>query len=100
MILLNKALKYVDDVIDGKEVTTKEVKKQCLIFKNEYKTLQYEKDFEYVFSKEKLKVVNNLLKLFNFSTGFVEGNVLNGLAGFQALFICAIFWLKKERGYK
>lgn len=97
MILLDKALKYCDDVINEKEITTKEVQQQCKIFLDDYYTRQYENDFEFCFSKKKLQVINNLLKLFNYATGFVAGgNVLEGLAGFQALFLCAIFgWRNK-----
>ncbi|MBN3411198.1 terminase large subunit [Clostridium botulinum] len=92
MILLNKALKYCANVLNGTEITTDEVKQQCKIFYNDYYKNQYEEDFEFYFNEKKLKVINDLLKLFNYATGFVAGkNVLEGLEGFQALFLCAIF---------
>ena len=92
MILLNKALKYCGDVLNSTEITTDEVKQQCKIFYDDYYKNQYEEDFEFYFNEKKLKVINDLLKLFSYATGFVAGkNVLEGLEGFQALFLCAIF---------
>ncbi len=98
MVLLEKALKYCNDVASGEEITTDEVKQQCKIFMDDYNTNQYLDDFEFCFSEKKLKVVDNILKLLNYATGFVAGQcVLNGLAGFQALFLCALFgWRYKK----
>ncbi|NEZ94448.1 terminase large subunit [Clostridium botulinum] len=98
MILLDKALKYCNDVIEEKEITTDEVKQQCEIFLDDYNINQYKEEFEFCFSEKKLKKINNLLKLFNYATGFVAGKqVLKGLEGFQALFLCAIFgWRYKK----
>lgn len=97
MLLLDKALKYAKDVVNGKEITTKEVKQQCQIFLDDYYEKQYDESFEFCFDEDKLLVINNLLKLFNFATGFIKGNVLEGLVGFQALFLCAIFgWRYKN----
>ncbi|MCB2300646.1 terminase large subunit [Clostridium tagluense] len=98
MIILDKALQYCEDVISGKEITTVEVIVQCTTFLEDYNKHQYEEDFEFVFSEKKLKKINNLLKLFNFATGYVARlTVLEGLVGFQALFLCAIFgWRYKN----
>ncbi len=100
MLLLDKALKYAKDVVNGKEITTKEVKQQCQIFLDDYYEKQYDESFEFCFDENKLLVINNLLKLFNFATGLgdiIGKNVLEGLAGFQALFLCAIFgWRYKD----
>ena len=97
MLLLDKAIRYAKDVVDGKEITTKEVKQQCQIFLDDYYEKQYDESFEFCFDEDKLLVINNLLKLFNFATGFIKGNVLEGLVGFQALFLCAIFgWRYKN----
>ncbi|AWZ48312.1 terminase large subunit [Hathewaya limosa] len=102
MILLDKALKYCNDVIEGKEVTTYEVKQQCRIFLDDYNTNQYLDTFEFYFDKNKLKKINNLLKLFNYATGFIAGKqVLKGLSGFQALLISALFgWRYKNNKKK
>ena len=62
MILLDKALKYCNDVIRGKEITTYEVKQQCRIFLDDYNTNQFLDTFEFYFDKKKLKKINNLLK--------------------------------------
>lgn len=98
MTLLDKALEYCEDVANGKEITTDEVKQQCKIFMDDYNVNQYDEDFEFCFSEKKLEVINNLLKLLNYATGFVAGQcVLYGLAGFQALFLCALFgWRHKN----
>lgn len=102
MILLDKAFKYANDVVSGKEVTTWEVKKQCEIFLNDYNNRQFEDGFEFYFDEKKLKKINSLLKLINFATGFVaEKQVLDRLANFQAFFIANIFgWRFKDKPYK
>lgn len=102
MKLLDKALKYATDVVEGRELTTIEVGLQCAIFIQDYYKNQYEKDFEFYFDEKKLKKINNLLKLFNYATGFVAGKqVLEGLEGFQALLICATFgWREKNNKNK
>lgn len=98
MMLLEKALGYCHDVVNGIEITTDEVKQQCNIFLSDYYESQFDEGFEFCFSEKKIKVINNLLQLLNYATGFVVGkNVLEGLAGFQALFLCAIFgWRYKN----
>ena len=102
MVLLEKALKYCRDVIEGREITTDEVKMQCRIFIDDYEKNQYLDDFEFCFSEKKLKKINNLLKLFNYATGFIAGKqVLEGLEGFQAFFLTAIFgWRYKNNKKK
>ena len=102
MILLDKALKYATDVVEGREITTIEVTLQCCIFIQDYHERQYKDDFEFYFDEKKLKKINKLLKLFNYATGFVAGEqVLEGLEGFQALFLCAIFgWRYKTNRKK
>lgn len=100
--LLDKAIKYVNDVIEGREITTWEVKKQCEIFLDDYYNRQKDINFEFFFSKKKISKINKLLKLLNFATGFVEGKqVLENLSGFQAFFIANIFgWRYKHKSYK
>ncbi|MBC5628533.1 terminase large subunit [Clostridium sp. NSJ-6] len=102
MILLDRALKYCTDVIEGKEITTDEVKLQCKIFLDDYYINQYLDEFEFCFSEKKLKKINNLLKLFNYATGFIAGKqALEGLEGFQCLFLAAIFgWRYKNNKKK
>lgn len=101
MILLEKALKYCIDVIEGREITTVEVGLQCSIFIQDYYENQYKNDFEFCFCEKKIKKINTLLKLFNYATGFVAGQpVLEGLEGFQALFLCAIFGWRYKKNKK
>ncbi|MBW9154869.1 terminase TerL endonuclease subunit [Clostridium tagluense] len=101
-ILLERALQYANDVTEGREVTTVEVIVQCTIFLNDYHKRQHEDDFEFYFDEEECLKINNLLKLFNFATGFVEGKqVLENLAPFQCFFLANIFaWRFKNRTYK
>jgi phage terminase large subunit-like protein len=98
VILLEKAIDYAHDVVNGREITTNEVKKQCVKFINDYDNLQYEVKFDFYFDKDKLFIINNLLTLLNFATGFVAGKqVLENLAPFQCFFIANIFgWRYKD----
>ncbi len=101
MILLDRALKYCEDVVSGEEITTDEVRLQCKIFLDDYYINQYEDEFEFCFSEKKLKKINNLLKLFNYATGFIAGKqVLEGLEGFQCLFLAAIFGWRYKKNKK
>lgn len=102
MIILDRALKYCDDVLAGKEITTWEVKKQCEIFKEDFTTNQYKKEFEYYADLNELEKINDLLKFFNFATGFVAGQpVLENLGNFQCLLLAGIFLFRyKDKPYK
>lgn len=102
MILLDRALKYCDDVISGEEVTTWEVKRQCEIFLEDYRINQHKKNFKYYADENKLKKINNLLKLFNYATGFVAGKqVLEHLVNFQCFLLCRVFLFRyKDKPYK
>ncbi|WP_238860389.1 terminase TerL endonuclease subunit [Clostridium sp. YIM B02569] len=98
MKLLDDALKYCKDVTDGTEITTDEVKQQCKKFLYDYEIKQYEDKFEFFLCAKKLKIINNLLKIINYATGFVAGkSVYDGIVGFQALILVAIFgWRYKN----
>lgn len=102
MILLDRALKYAKDVISGTEITTKEVKAQCKIFSRDYYERQGTEEFEFYFDNNALNKINNLLKLFNFATGFVAGEqVLENLAPFQCFLITNVFaWRFKNNPKK
>ncbi len=101
MILLDKAIEYAEDVVNGEEVTTWEVETQCKWFFEDLKKQENE-EFEYYLDLDKLKIINNLLKLFNFATGFVAGKqVLESLVGFQCFLIVNIFgWRFKNNPKK
>lgn len=91
MFLYDNAVKYARDVVSGKEITTKEVIIQCKWFLRDLERVDDE-DFDFYFDLDKLKVINNLLELMNFATGFVAGKqVLKNLAGFQCFLIANIF---------
>lgn len=98
MKLLDDALKYCKDVVDGTEITTDEVEQQCKKFLYDYEVKQYESDFEFFLCEKKLKIINNLLKIINYATGFVAGkSVYDGIVGFQVLILVAIFgWRYKN----
>ncbi|WP_298126443.1 terminase large subunit [uncultured Clostridium sp.] len=100
MILLNKAIRYAERVVCGKEITTKEVIIQCKWFLIDLK--RQDDDFKFYFDEDKLRIINNLLKLFNFATGFVAGKqVLENLADFQCFFLANIFgWRFKDKPEK
>lgn len=101
MILLDRAIRYAERVVAGKEITTKEVIIQCKWFLIDLKK-QNNDDFKFYFDEDKLKIINNLLKLFNFATGFVAGKqVLENLADFQCFFLANIFgWRFKDKPEK
>ncbi|NFE72548.1 terminase large subunit [Clostridium botulinum] len=102
MMLLDNAIKYANDVVNGNEITTKEVVQQCKIFLNDYKNRQYNDDFKYYFDENKLLTIENLLKLFNYATGFVAGQpVLEGIVPFQCFFLTNVFgWRFKDKTNK
>ncbi|NFT93966.1 terminase large subunit, partial [Clostridium botulinum] len=102
MMLLDNAIKYANDVVEGNEITTKEVVQQCKIFLNDYENRQYNDDFKYYFDENKLQTIENLLKLFNYATGFVAGQpVLEGIVPFQCFFLTNIFgWRFKDKPEK
>lgn len=92
MILLDNAIQYCNDVIEGKEVTTIEVVQQCKIFMNDYNVRQYEDNFDYYADEDELLIINNLLTCFNFATGFVAGKqVLENLSPYQCFLLVGVF---------
>lgn len=98
MKLLDKAIQYAEDVIAGKEITTKEVIIQCEWFLEDMK-LQSNEDFEFYIDYKKLKIVEGILLLLNFATGLgvVGLSIMAGLENFQAFFIANIFgWRLKK----
>lgn len=91
LLLLEKAIKYAEDVCNGKEITTTYVKKQCAIF---LKDVRGENE-KYIIDHDLLEKIEKLLKIMNMPTGFNKGEkVFDALAGFQCLVITAIFGVK------
>lgn len=91
-MLYELAKQYADDVISGKEITTKYVKKQCEIFIRDLKR-QEDDDFAFYFDHEALEKVEGILKLLNFATGIdvVGKSVMEGIVGFQGFFLTNVF---------
>lgn len=91
-MLYELAVQYANDVLDGKEIANKYVKKQCSIFLNNLEE-QNNDDFPYYFDSAEVKKIEGLLSLLNFATGLgvVGKSVTEGLVGFQAFFLCAVF---------
>lgn len=91
-MLFEMACQYATDVLDGKEVANKYVKKQCQIFLNDLEN-QYDDDFAYFMDLDQIEVVEGILGLLNFATGIGVTNktVLEGLVGFQAFFFVNVF---------
>lgn len=102
MILLNKALKYANDVVNDIELTTSEVKTQCKWFLEDLEK-QKQEEFEFYFDEEKLKIIEGVLSLMNFATGInvVGKPIVEGIENFQAYFIANIFgWRVKVDNLK
>lgn len=101
-ILMDKAMRYAERVVAGKEITTKEVIIQCKWFLMDLER-QHNEDFLYYFDEQEIEKVEGILKLLNFATGLgvVGKPILEGLWDFQAFFLCNIFgWRFKEDNKK
>ena len=92
MILFDKAKQYANDVVAGKEITTKEVIIQCKLFLRDLGK-QNDEDYLYYVDYKELEKIESILKLLNFATGLgvIGKPILDGLWGFQAFFLCNIF---------
>jgi phage terminase large subunit-like protein len=91
-MLFEMAAQYANDVLDGKEIANKYVKKQCEIFLGDLER-QHDESFAYYVDLDEITKVEGVLSLLNFATGLgvIGKNVLEGLVGFQAFFLCNIF---------
>jgi phage terminase large subunit-like protein len=101
-MLFEMATQYANDVLDGKEVANKYVKKQCQWFLDDLER-QHEESFAYYVDLDEITKVEGVLGLINFATGLgvIGKPVLEGLVGFQAFFICNIFgWRFKSNPEK
>ena len=76
-MLFEMATQYANDVLDGKEVANKYVKKQCKIFLDDLER-QNDESFAYYVDSEQIRKVEGILTLLNFATGLgvVGKNVL------------------------
>lgn len=97
-MLLEKAKKYANDVIIGKELAPPEVKTQCEWFLRDLE-LAKKPNYKYYFDRKEIKIVEGILKLLNFATGLhvVGKSIYNGLEDFQAFFLANVFeWRFKK----
>jgi phage terminase large subunit-like protein len=91
-LLLEKAIRYAENVLNGEEITTKEVVRQCEIFLNDYHNRQHDDEFLYYFDEEKIDGIAAILTVITFATGFSAGqSILTGLADFQCFFLVNVF---------
>lgn len=91
MILYEMAVQYARDVLDGKEITTKEVKVQCEWFFRDLEK-QKEEDYPYYFDLDEVQKVEDIISLLVFPTGLKAGEpMLDNLAPFQGFFFANIF---------
>lgn len=101
-MIFEKAKRYAEKVVAGKEITTKEVIIQCHWFLKELEA-QENDDFDYYFDMDEIEKIEGILSLLYFATGLgVAGKtILEGLEGFQAFFLVNIFgWRFKENPEK
>lgn len=101
-MLLEKAIEYANDVVEGKEIAPKYVKKQCEIFLNDLERAN-SAEFAYFFDYEFMEKLEGLLDLLYFATGIDTQNktILEGLANFQAFFLVNIFGFRfKDKPFK
>lgn len=101
-MLYENAARYAEHVLDGKELATPEVEKQCEWF---FRDLQRQKnsDYPYYFDMGIAEKMENLLKLMNFATGIgmAGKSIYEGLEDFQSFFFSNIFcWRYKTEKEK
>lgn len=101
-MLFELASQYANDVLNGKEIANRYVKKQCQIFLDDLEK-QHNDDFPFYFDQDQIEVIEGILSLLNFATGLdvVGKSVLEGLVGFQAFFVANLFgWRFKSNSEK
>ncbi|WP_010291321.1 terminase large subunit [Kurthia massiliensis] len=93
----HKAYQYAVDVVTGKAITGKYIKKACEQFLKDV-----DNNDHYFLNVEEIKRVTNMTRLINIATGPREGeSVYDALAGFQWFFIInALCWKHKDNPTK
>src|SRR6476620_3116752 len=91
-MLFDKVLQDAYDVVDGKEVTNKYVKRQCEWFLSDLER-QDSDDFAFFFDQEAVATVEGICELLNVATGVgvVGTTVLESTVGFQAFFLVNVY---------
>lgn len=101
-MLYEKAKRYAENCISGKEKTTPEVRTQCEWFIIDLRR-QHNEEYPYYFDLGELEKIDKLLQLMNFATGLgvIGKSIYEGLEDFQAFFIANVFgWRFKENKKK
>lgn len=90
--MYKQAKQYAENVVNGKEITTPEVKIQCQWFLEDLEK-QKDESFNYYLDLKEIEKVEGILKLLYFATGIdvVGENVYENLADFQAFFFVNVF---------
>lgn len=91
-MLYEKAIRYAENVIQGKELTTSEVKKQCEWFLRDL-ARQKNEEYPYYYDMDVSVKVEKLLQIMNFATGLgvIGKTIYDGLEDFQAFFLANVF---------
>lgn len=97
-ILEHKSYQYAKDVVDGKIVSAKYIKKACQNFIDDI----FDPHCKYFIDEDLLKLIENITKLINMPTGLRVGvSSYEALAGFQWFFIVnALCWKHKDKPTK
>jgi phage terminase large subunit-like protein len=89
--MIDIALKYAQEVIDGTEIAPREVRVQCEWFLADLEK-QKSDDFLYYFDEDEVGKIEEILSLLVFPTGFKAGEpMLENMAPFQIFFLVNIF---------
>lgn len=91
-MLYENAVRYAENVIHGKELTTPEVKTQCEWFLRDL-ARQKNEEYPYYYDMDISVKVEKLLQIMNFATGLgvVGKSIYDGLEDFQAFFLANVF---------
>lgn len=104
MKLYDLSVQYASDVVEGLEITTWEVKRQCEIFLHDIKNCEKDENFEFYFDYDALQKIENLLWLFRLATGASDDIVgalfMDCIAPFQAFLITNVFAWRFKRNKK
>ncbi|PET04399.1 terminase [Bacillus cereus] len=97
-ILDHKSYQYARDVVDGKIVSAKYIKKACQNFIDDV----HDPSCKYFIDEKKLELITNLTKLINMADGLRVGqSAYESLVGFQWFFLVnALCWYHKDNKEK
>lgn len=96
--MMNRAVKYANDIVKGEILTNKYIKKLCEKFLKDYNN----ENLKFFFDERESKKICKLLKCINFATGSVAGQPMDkACVDYQYFLILNIFcWKHKENPLK